>query len=211
MGKEKKERQLTEAEQRRTEEVNEIVHRMEADGYVRKDLTVSLLAANLIALALAVPFGLLFGGIFVVRNGLNFEITIPQCIAFVVLLFVLTIAHELLHGITWGLCVPEKFKAIEFGFVKEALTPYCACKSPLKKWQYLVGSVMPCLLLGILPAALAIVFDSAFWLVMGIVMILGAGGDLTVILKLVFHRSGAKNVAYLDHPSECGVILMEKE
>ena len=40
---------------------------------------------------------------------------------------------------------------------------------------------------------------------MGALMILGGGGDLAIVLKLVRFKPEGDEVLYLDHPYECGL------
>ena len=56
--------------------------------------------------------------------------------------------HEGIHGLTWGLLSPDGFSTIEFGLIKEYMTPYCYCGTPLTRGQYILGSMMPTLVLG---------------------------------------------------------------
>lgn len=69
---------------------------------------------------------------------------------------------------------------------------------------------MPCLVLGIIPSVIAVFIDSMFLLLIGLMMILGAGGDLTVIIKMLTYKTEANKVIIMDHPSEIGYIVFEK-
>lgn len=60
----------------------------------------------------------------------------------------LTVVHELIHGITWGIFAEKHFQSINFGVIWKMLTLYCHCSVPLKKWQYVLGAAMPTLVLG---------------------------------------------------------------
>ena len=210
MAKQKKERKLTEKEALRVERLNARTAELESEGYVRKDQIISILFAKIMAFALSIPFIVIFGWWFEIRNGLHFEMTFTESIAFLVLILVMVVVHELLHGLTWGLTAPNGFKSIAFGFMKENLTPYCTCGEPLTKGAYILGAFMPCLVLGIIPAVAAVFANSTLWLLIGLLMIMGAGGDLTIIIKLLTYRTDAKDVIILDHPSECGFIVFEK-
>ena len=41
-------------------------------------------------------------------------------------------------------------------------------------------------------------------------MLFGAGGDLTIIYLILKNKSKKKNVLYIDHPVNCGVVMFDK-
>ncbi|MDO4173439.1 MAG: DUF3267 domain-containing protein [Eubacteriales bacterium] len=211
MGKQaKKQRKLTAAEQRRKEQLERLEADLYQQGYRKHDLTIGLVFANVMAIVLGVPILVVLYAAFFIRNThLQVNVGSGMLLLFLALLG-LVVVHELIHGITWAIFAPSHWKAIEFGFVAKYLTPYCTCGEPLKRNQYIVGALMPTLLVGILPAMIAIFSGNVFWLVVGSVMVLGGGGDLTIILKLLRYRSKGKDVIYMDHPYEAGVIAFER-
>lgn len=52
---------------------------------------------------------------------------------------------------------------------------------------------------------------SLFWFIMGELMILAGGGDLTILLKLLRYKSKKEEILYMDHPYECGLVVFERE
>lgn len=125
------------------------------------------------------------------------------------ILLALIVVHELIHGIVWGLCLDQKFKGIEFGFIWRLLTPYCTCTKPLKQKAYVIGSAMPTLLLGHLPAVYAVFTGNLFLFLIGMIMITGGAGDKLIQDRI--RRSEERNALCLDHPYECGVVLFVKQ
>ena len=117
----------------------------------------------------------------------------------------------LIHGLFWAIYAKNHLKSIEFGFMISSLTPYCCCKDMLTKSQYIVGGIMPTVLLGIVPAVISIFTGSLFWFIMGELMILAGGGDLTILLKLLRYKSKKEEILYMDHPYECGLVVFERE
>lgn len=206
----KAERVLTNKESARQERIDRITEDLEKQGYVRKDQIISIFYANVMALLLSIPFIFLFGVWFYLCNGRNFDFSLINYYLLCVELIILIIVHEGIHGLTWGLFAPGKFKTIEFGFMIEKLTPYCTCGDPLKKMHYILGSFMPCLVLGIIPCIIAVYVNSVYLLLLGIIMIMGAGGDLTIILKLLFYKESSSDIIIMDHPTECGFIIFER-
>ena len=129
---------------------------------------------------------------------------------FMVLFIVFIVAHELIHGITWASFTKDKFKNIEFGIIWKSLNPYCTCKVPLKEIEYILGLIMPCIILGIIPSLISLFNANAWFFAMGIIQILSAGGDL-YILKMILDNKNNNECLYLDHPTDIGVVKFEKE
>lgn len=185
---------------------------MEAQGWTRTEKTVSIAAANTWGLLVTLPVVIAFGVWFVLRHGTTVlgELSVIEIILIVVMYLGLIFVHEGLHGVTWACFAPEHFKQIEFGFIKQQLTPYCWCGAPLTKGRYLLGSMMPGLVLGVLPCTAACLLGWPAWLWLGELMLLGAAGDLLISLKLLGCGGRGKELCCLDHPTECGLILFEK-
>ena len=206
-----KERKLTPAEQKRKENFEKICEKMAQNGYVRKDLTVGILQANIFAILIMLPF---IAVTWIIYRAVNPDSSIYLSLGTIMILFLamllLTVLHEAIHGLTWSIFAKSHFKAIRFGIIWEALTPYCTCADPLTKSQYMIGSAMPTLILGFGPAAVAVIFGSFPLLVLSLLMIFGGGGDFLILLKMLFYRTKNKEVLYYDHPYECGVVAFEK-
>ena len=77
-------------------------------------------------------------------------------------------------------------------------------------WKNGHGSISSPMLLGILPAIAAIFWGNLplFWL--SALMILAAGGDLTILWKLFRFRGSKGEVRFLDHPYEAGLVIFER-
>lgn len=125
-----------------------------------------------------------------------------------IVLIVGIVVHELIHGLTWGLFAKSGFKSISFGVMWKMLTPYCHCSEPLKVPYYAIGGLMPLITLGVIPALVAIVIKSLFWLTMAIIFIAAAAGDIMIVWKL---RKENRDNMILDHPSEAGYLVYEEE
>jgi len=116
------------------------------------------------------------------------------------------ILHELIHGITWSLFAKKKFKSISFGVIWKKLTPYCHCDEPLIKKAYLLGSLMPMIVLGIVPILISFFIPSFLLLLFGIIFTCAASGDIMVSWRI---RKEKDSVMLQDHPTECGYIVRE--
>lgn len=205
-----KNRKLTQAEEKRLKEFNEKCDKWVAEGYKRTDLTVGIVKANVFAILLFIPFGVVFGGLFYLFNR-NAEVTFkPGMILFWVFYIVAIVVHEAIHGLSWAANTPNGMKDIEFGIMWQYLTPYATCKQPLKKGQYIFGALMPLVALGIFPSVISIPFHSFFWLAFGILMSVSAGGDILIVLEILKYKAKGKEVFYMDHPTQAGGVIFEK-
>lgn len=210
---EEKNRKLSEKEQKRLSVFEETCESCIQQGYRKTDLTISIVKANLFVLLLTIPVIAIGILLFAWRNPISLLTPSPKgSLLFILLFFVLIVAHELIHGLTWSIYSEHHFKDIEFGFMKEYLTPYCTCTTPLLKSQYVMGALMPCIVLGILPTAIGILLGShlLFWI--GIVMILSAGGDIMIVWKILAFKKQDKSeeVLIYDHPTQAGSVIFEK-
>ena len=202
-------RKLSRREQARLEDFQRLSGQMGQQGYRRVDLVVDVVQANVMAVVVMLPFLAAAAVLFFALNPVG-EVYIPLSgMALWLLAFlVLVVLHEAIHGLTWGLMAPHGFKAIAFGVIWQMLTPYCTCTDGLKRWQYLLGGLMPTLVLGFGLAGLATAQGSLWLFSLAELMILGGGGDFLIVLKMLRHpkKSGA---VYYDHPYECGLVVFE--
>ncbi len=206
-------RTLSPAEQKRLEKFEATSEEMKLQGYRRVDLTVSIVKANVFALILTVP--LLAGGmwLYYLRSGSmpGFgDMSFAGLLIFLLVMAVLVVVHELIHGLSWSLFTEHRFGDIEFGFMKQYLTPYCTCLVPLSKGQYLFGALMPLVLLGILPMIAGFLAGSWPVLFMGIIMTVSAAGDIMIAWLILTYKSQAETVVYMDHPTQAGGVIFEK-
>lgn len=207
-----KNRKLSEKEQRRLAAFEATCERYLQQGYKRTDLTIGIVKANLVALLIAIPVVSIGMLLFAWKNSMAVPLVPQRALLLAVLILMLIVVHELIHGITWSLFTERHFKDIEFGFMKEYLTPYCTCLVPLSKKHYILGALMPGLLLGLIPTALGILLGSPLLFWTGIVMLLSAGGDLMIVMKLLTFKKQNESTEVLiyDHPTQAGSVIFEK-
>ena len=206
-----KSRKLSAAEARRLAHFDAICTELQARGYRKTDLTIGLVAANVAVLAAAIPLAFIWFAVFFWANpDASFSLAGNEIVLLLVAFAVLVVVHELAHGVTWSMFAEHGMKDIEFGFMKETLTPYCTCTTALPRGKYLIGALMPLLLLGILPSIAAVAIGWSWLLVVGFVMTLSAGGDVMIAIKLLAYRSNADEVLWYDHPTEAGGVIFER-
>jgi hypothetical protein len=178
---------------------------------VKRDVSISLLQANLYGVLVPLPIITLSAIFYIARWGLaalTFDLlnSFAGSILFVLALIVGTVLHELIHGVTWMIIGRKSWRTIKIGILWWALTPYAHSTEPLEINTYRIGIVMPAFLLGILPLLVAILSGSGLWLAFGAVFTLAAGGDM-IVLWLLRNVEGGKLVE--DHPSRCGCYVIE--
>ena len=207
-----KKRTLTENEQARLEKFEDNCYDLEQQGYRKTELTVSIIKANMFALLFSIPVFVIGIGLFVWRYGFSGlgPMTVREIFITLIGFVVLTILHEFIHGFTWGLYAEHYFQDIEFGFMKAYLTPYCTCTVPLNKKQYIIGTLMPLIVLGILPVISALVNGNYITLFLGLMMTVAASGDILIAHEILNYRTEATDVMYIDHPTMAGGVIFER-
>lgn len=110
--------------------------------------------------------------------------------------------------------VHRSTKKVEFGFYLKALTPYCTIQTPLKKYQYIIGVVMPTIILGIIPYIISLIVPNpyaSYFFCISVCMLLGGFGDLLVLIRLITYSPKNKIITYIDHPYRCGLVAFAKD
>lgn len=177
------------------------------------EYTISIAKTNLIAFALILPIGIVQFVPMILLHELSFsafaELTLSTAtFSFLKLIVAITIGvfiHELLHGLGWAIFAKKRWKSISFGIKWEYLTPYCHCNEALRRNQFLVGAILPLLILGLLPVFISF-FTGSFklWLY-GFFFTVAAGGDIIAIWML---RKVSREQMVQDHPSEMGFVVL---
>ena len=206
-----KKRKLSPREEKRLARFEALCAEMEAKGYRKRELMIGIVKANVITILLAIPICaaaiLLFAA---VNPGKIQGFSGTELIIWLISFLALTVVHEAVHGLTWSRFAPNGFRDIDFGFMKEYLTPYCTCATPLSKGAYILGALMPLLTLGILPWIISMIIGSTLLLYIALAMILAAGGDMLIVLEVLKARSDAKEQLIYDHPTQAGCVLFER-
>jgi hypothetical protein len=118
------------------------------------------------------------------------------------------IAHEGLHGSGWKYAANLKWSDFTYGVQWSTLTPYAHSKKPMRKSAYLIGSLLPAIVLGIIPYLLALIIGHNWLMMFGFVFTLAAGGDFWVVYTL---RHTPADAWVQDHPENAGCIVYEDE
>lgn len=211
MAKKDNTRELTKAEQQRKEYFEAESEKLVAQGYERKDLTFGVVEANVWAVVVTLPLILPFLLAYYVMWGKEWTM-LPWWGYFVglVLLTAFIVGHELIHGAVFACFAKDGFRSVAFGVIWSMMTPYCTCRESLKRKHYMLAILAPTVVLGILPAAVALTVGSKWILYLGVLMILGGGGDIMCAIKLATYRTKGKECLFFDHPYEVGLAVFER-
>ena len=206
-----KARELSPAEKQRLEKFEALSDDLIRQGYRRTELTISIVKANIFAIGLMIAALVIGLVLFFLANDPD-SVTIRRVnpLLWILAFAVLIVVHELIHGVSWAIFTEHHFGDIAFGFMKQYLTPYCACAVPLSKGQYIFGALMPLLLVGIVPMIVGILCGSFFWLLIGAALVAGAGGDIQIVGNILRYKSEADDILYIDHPTQAGGVIFEK-
>jgi hypothetical protein len=179
-----------------------------------REYTMPMGRVNLLAMTMILPIGIIVGlpyfsiygfGKFSL-SALKFGDFFLGTFLFFLIFIAGALVHEFLHGITWSVFTKKHWKAISFGIKWEYLTPYCHCDEPLRKAPFLLGAIMPLVVLGLVPVGISC-FNGSFKLwFFGYFFSVAASGDIIAAWML---RNVKKNEWVLDHPSELGFIVKD--
>lgn len=210
MPQENNSQKLNKTMQERIENAERLQAQFEAEGWQRKDATVSYLTANLMLFVTGAPACILPILLFLTVGERSVTDLFPRVFGGRPLFMFLALAvsvpvHEFLHGVGFSFACEQKWKSIRFGFHLASLTPYCHCREAIGIGSYYLALLLPCTVLGLLPAAAAVVTGIPELLGFGILNILLASGDLAIALVLLKYIG--KTCRVLDHPNQCGSIV----
>jgi len=175
-----------------------------------RDCTVSMMRANLLVLvsagplvaALALAFAARWGevslarGVWTLLDPVVFLLSVPAGV----------VAHELIHGLAWAVFARRPLRAIRFGFQWRGVAPYAHPRDPMPVNAYRAGAAMPAVILGLVPAGVAIATGASLLMAWSLLFTLAAGGDLVVLWLL---RDVEPGSLVQDHPTRAGCRVHE--
>ncbi|GAB3203760.1 hypothetical protein ABID22_002030 [Pontibacter aydingkolensis] len=189
-------------------------------GYSKVELTMSAGKANLYALFFILPILLLYIPAYILAWPEQFSFSnLTSLVAaykawllispvIMMAVFILgAVVHEMLHGFTWAVFCKRGLKSIKYGVYWAMLTPYCHCQEVLPLRAYILGGIMPGLVMGLLPAIAGLLLGNFLVFLFGLFFSMAAGGDLLVLWML---RHQKKKDLVQDHPDKIGCFVLEK-
>ena len=174
----------------------------EMEGYAAELRTIGMLKANVVALVVLGLFCLLgVAGMYAIWG--SFSMGNPwNGMLFIVGFWVGIAVHELIHGFTWMWATRSGFSHLRFGLLRGGV--YCHIDVPMSKRKYVVGALMPLLLLGVVPFFLSFAINSLWLMLFGAIFIGCAMGDVLIVWAI---RKEPPDTLVYDHPSEPGCIV----
>ena len=184
---------------KKTEEIPEV------EGYEREMRTISMLRANGFALVLMVGLGALLGVPFFMIWGAGAVGGYGEMLVLLAVIVLGTVVHELIHGVTWMICTHSSFGHLSFGVLPGGV--YCHIDKPMTKRYYVIGALMPLLLMGVVPMVAAFFIGSFLWFLSALTFIVAAAGDMMIVWAI---RKESVDTLVYDHPSEAGCLVYHK-
>jgi len=186
----------------------------ENENYEKVLIPVSILGASLYSIVLMIGFGALFGYIFhLIWGGLLNHLILSSPILFFILILLYILAHEGIHALFAGIFSTNGFKSIKLGIAgyKILFSPYCHCREVLTIKQFLIVSYMPTVILGIIPVIVALLVGRIDFLIIGILMIGGGGGDILYCLRLLKEKQDDYVYELPNDESLMGLVVYRKK
>ena len=122
------------------------------------------------------------------------------------LLFITTPIHELLHAVGWTVSSKTDRKNI-FIYLPSGLSDaYCHCGSPLRFFEYTIGSLLPLIIMSVIPSAISVLIHSTLLLYLSVFNAFGCGSDIINSVIAFIHR----DEIILDYPTDCGFTSYKK-
>jgi len=115
----------------------------------------------------------------------------------VVIYFACIGVHEVLHAIFFAPFQKNGFKSTKIG--SSQMGYFCETKDPIKVKHYILGLVAPTIIMGVVPAIIAIATGNIYLLLFGWWMTVGGNGDFMILVNVLKYK---KNTWLLVAPSE---------
>ena len=170
----------------------------EKEGYTTEKRTISIMAASVWALVVMAVLG--FAGLITIA--FFCELSFRGFGGLLAAFLLGIVVHELIHGLTWVWVTHSSFRHLRFGVMTGAV--YCHIDVPMTKRQYVIGALMPLVLMGIVPYLLSFCIGSLWLMIFGTVFIATAMGDIMIVWAI---RKEPSDTLVYDHPSEPGCIV----
>jgi hypothetical protein len=157
------------------------------ENYQQNEIKPNGIIANILAVVILVILVPLLG-FFYYRIwgtfGVQFiDIPIMQRIAnsliIISILFAFLLVHEMIHGIYWS-----KYTEVKINVILRSLYRGCYCKEPIKIKTYIIGLIMPMLILGIIPLIIGILVGNIIVFGFGILFIAVGADDFLAMYLL---------------------------
>lgn len=108
------------------------------------------------------------------------------------------IAYELIRALFFLLFVKRGFRSVSLTMKGRLLFANCTCNEPLYVWQFVIVSLMPALLLGVLPLCYTLFSGRFIFLLISIPFLLMGINDYKTIWLLRYFEENNLVINYLE-------------
>ncbi len=180
-------------------------------GQTRRDVTLSFetisrrawLGVPLVAAIFLLPHILLWGW----RSlWAAFHVHLAALLLIVPVLLASFAGHEALHGLGFVVFGRARLADLRLGFDRSYLAPYAHCQAPMPAWAYRLSTLLPGLLLGVVPGVVGLATGIGWLTLYGSAMAVAALGDVLIVWVI---RSVPGQTQVMDHPSLPGCVVWE--
>jgi len=166
-----------------------------AENYLKEEYKLNVNRTRLLCVLVLIIAGLIFGLPFFVlwHNNLMFsqengQIELYRRLIniglFIIVVLMGIITHELLHGFFAAIFNKNGFKSIKFGVMLSKGMAYCVNAEILKTNKYIIGLIMPLIILGIIPSILSVLIGNLYFFIFGLLFIVAASGDIVLLTQI---------------------------
>lgn len=125
-----------------------------------------------------------------------------------IVMLLIFVIHEILHGIGFRLFGHAKGKNIVYGAKLESGIFYCACKEEISKAGIIGSLLIPIIFLTILPFIIGFTYSNNILILIGIINLLGATFDILATIDII---RLPRDVRYKDLDDAMGFILISND
>jgi hypothetical protein len=173
----------------------------------KTDHSISLERANVVSMIIVIPWIIisvgLYGAVYGFPDSAESLLDVPFWLLAILFLAGIVV-HEGIHGLTWKLFATADSAEVEYGVMWKQMTPYAHIKGKSQCWAYRLGTVMPAVLMGILPFLIGLILARPLVYGFGVFFTLAAVGDFMILWTL---RGVPRDALVEDHPSRAGAFV----
>ena len=166
-----------------------------AENYSKEEYKLNVIRARLLCVMVLIIAGLIFVlpffllwhdnlQTFQVNRQLELNRRLMNIGLYTIIVLTGIIIHELIHGFFAAIFNKNGFKSIKFGVIPSKGMAYCVNAEILQTNKYIIGLVMPLIILGIIPSIISLFIGNFHLLIFGILFIVAASGDMLLLMQI---------------------------
>lgn len=126
------------------------------------------------------------------------QATIFTLIIYLIMFLFGLFIHELIHAIFFIIFNKEGLESVRFGISKDGcIAPYCELNEDLLAWKFRICTIVPTLVLGVIPVVMSFVEYNFLYLLGGSLFIIAGSADIYLlwITRKITNRSIIKSTS----------------